>query len=72
MNTVGVTDYTKRHPLSISEGKKMYKFITRQKWKKIFNKCAKISGAHLQCMKNHHAKFKYKVMKTVGFTDYTN
>ena len=32
----------------------------------------KIGGAHLQCMKNHLAKFEYKGMKTVAVTDYTN
>ena len=28
----------------------------------------KIEGAHLQCVNNHHAKFKYKGMNTVGVT----
>ena len=32
----------------------------------------KIGGAHLQCVNNHYVKYKYKVMKTVGVTDYTN
>ena len=32
----------------------------------------KIGGAHFQCMNNHYAKIKYKGMKTVGVTDYTN
>ena len=32
----------------------------------------KIRGAHLQCVNNHHAKFEYKGMNTVGVTDYTN
>ena len=29
-------------------------------------------GAHYQCVNNHYAKFEYKVMNTVGVTDYTN
>ena len=32
----------------------------------------KIGGGHFQCMNNHYAKIKYKGMKTVGVTDYTN
>ena len=32
----------------------------------------KIEGALLQCVNNHHAKFEYKVMNTVGDIDYTN
>ena len=31
-----------------------------------------MEGAHLQCVNNHYAKFKYKEMKTVGVADYTN
>ena len=31
-----------------------------------------MGGAHLQCVNNHHAKFEYKVMNTVGDTDDTN
>ena len=31
-----------------------------------------MEGAHHQCVNNHNAKFKYKVMNTVGVTDYTN
>ena len=50
---------------------KMSKFNS-PKNKKIFVKCAKIVGAHLQCVNNHYAKFEYKEMKTVGVTDYTN
>ena len=29
-------------------------------------------GAHLHCVNNHYAKFEYKVMITVGVTNYTN
>ena len=29
-------------------------------------------GAHFQCVNNHYAKFEYKVMNTLGVTDYTN
>ena len=32
----------------------------------------KMRGAHPQCVNNHYTKFEYKVMKTVGVTDYTN
>ena len=31
-----------------------------------------MGGAHHQCVNNHYAKFEYKVMNTVGVTDYTN
>ena len=31
-----------------------------------------MEGAHFQCVINHYAKFEYKVMNTVGVTDYTN
>ena len=31
-----------------------------------------MGGAHLQCVDNHYLKIKYKLMKTVGVTDYTN
>ena len=31
-----------------------------------------MGGAHLQCVNNHYAKLEYKVMDTVGVTDYTN
>ena len=29
-------------------------------------------GAHFQCVNYHYAKSEYKVMITVGVTDYTN
>ena len=29
-------------------------------------------GAQIQCVNNHYAKLEYKVMNTVGVTDYTN
>ena len=32
----------------------------------------KIGGSHFQCVNKHYAKFEYKVMNTVGVTDYTN
>ena len=35
-------------------------------------KCAQMKDAHLQYVNNHYAKFDYKGIKTVGFTDYTN
>ena len=31
-----------------------------------------MKGAGIQCVNNHYAKFEYKVMNTVGVTDYTN
>ena len=31
-----------------------------------------MEGAHLQCVNNHHVKYEYKSMNTVGVTDYTN
>ena len=40
--------------------------------KTIFNKCAQNRGAHVQCMNNHYAKFKYLGIKIVGVKDYTN
>ena len=39
--------------------------------KYLFN-VQKMGGAHLQCVNDHCAKFEYKVMKTVGYSDYTN
>ena len=60
-----------RYQLRISLGK-MSKCNTRQKWKKYLLDRYKIGDAHLQCVNNHYAKFEYKVMKTVGVTDYTN
>ena len=59
-----------RHPLSISEGKNVIVQHPSNIEKNI--KFAKIKGAHLQCVNNHYAKFEYKVMNTVGVTDYTN
>ena len=35
-------------------------------------KFAQNISAHLQCVNNHYAKFEYRVMNTVGVTDYTN
>ena len=32
----------------------------------------KMGGAHHKCVNSHYAKFEYKVMSTVGVTDYTN
>ena len=34
-------------------------------------KVQEMRGAHFQCVNNHYAKFEYKVMNTVGVTDYT-
>ena len=31
-----------------------------------------MGGAHYQCVNNHYEKFEYKVMNSVGVTDYTN
>ena len=31
-----------------------------------------MGGAHHQYVNNHYEKFEYKVMNTVGVTDYTN
>ena len=60
-----------RHPLSISEGKNV--IVQRpSKIEKYLLNVHKMEGAHLQCVNNHHAKFEYKVMNTVGDTDYTN
>ena len=50
---------------------KCFKFNICQKSEKKWN-LHKIGGAHLQCVNNHYAKFEYKVMNTVGVTDYTN
>ena len=58
INSVGVTDYTNRHPLSIWNEEKMSKFNSL-KIKRIFSNVIKIEGAHVQCMNNHYAKFEY-------------
>ena len=36
------------------------------------NKTCPKKSAHLQCVNNHYAKLEYKVVNTVGATDYTN
>ena len=33
--------------------------------RKYLSNVHKMGGAHLQCVKNHYAKFEYKEMKTV-------
>ena len=40
--------------------------------KNIYQMCTKMGDAYFQCVNNHYAKFEYKVMNTVGVTDYTN
>ena len=50
----------------------MSKSNVRQKWKKYLLNVHKMGGAHLRCVNNHYTKFEYKVMNTVGVTDYTN
>ena len=40
--------------------------------RKYLSNVHKMMDAHLQCVNNHNAKFKYKGMKSVGATDYTN
>ena len=50
----------------------MSKFNTRKKWKKYLLNVHKMEGAYLQYVNNHYTKFEYKVMNTVGVTDYTN
>ena len=49
----------------------MSSFNARQNRKILIN-CAQNGCAHFQCVNNHYAKFEYKVMNTVGDTDYTN
>ena len=53
-------------------GRKKCLSSTPVKMGKIFIKVHKMEGAHLQCVNNHYAKFEYKVMNTLGITDYTN
>ena len=60
-----------RHPLSISEGKKCLS-STPVKIEKYLLNVQKNGGAHLQSVNNHYTRFEYKVMNTVGVTDYTN
>ena len=55
MNFVGVTDYTNKAPLSISD-KKCLSSTPAKNERKILN-VQKIGGAHLM---NHYAKFEYK------------
>ena len=71
MKTVGVTYYTNQAPPTHFGWKKCLS-STPVKIIKYLSNVHKIGGAHLQCMNNHKAKFDYKEMKTVGFTDYTN
>ena len=71
MKTVGVTDYTNRTPLRISDGKNVY-VQHLSKMRKYLSNVHKMGGADFQCVNNHCAKFENKEMKTVGVTDYTN
>ena len=71
MKTALVTDYTNKTTPKHFGHEKMSKFNS-SKNKKIFDKCAQMGGAHHQYVDNHYAKFQYKVMNTVGVTDYTN
>ena len=45
---------------------------TELKIRKYLLNVHKMGGAHQQCVNSHYAKFEYKVMNTVGVTDYTN
>ena len=71
MNTVGVTDYTNKAPPKHVGRKKCQSSTLVKNGKKYLFNVHKIK-AHLQCVNNHYAKFEYKVMNTVGVTDYTN
>ena len=59
-----------RHLLSITDGKNVQVQRPSKMEKHLLN-VQKMVGAHLQCVNNHYAKFEYKVMNTVGVTDYT-
>ena len=60
-----------RHSLSISDWKKCLS-STALKIRKYLSNVHKMGGAHHQYVNNHYAKFEYKVVNTVGVTDYTN
>ena len=65
-------DITQTRPLSKHfDQKNMSKFKTpkTEKWNVNVHK---IGGTYLHCVNNHYAKFEYKVMNTVGVTNYTN
>ena len=62
MKTAGVSDYTNQTP------HKHFEWIKYPCPTAVINKTI----AHLQCMNNHYAKFKYYGIKIVGGTDYTN
>ena len=62
---------TKYMSLSISDGKKCLSSTALEIRKYLLN-VHKMGGAHYQCVNNHYAKFEYKVMNSVGVTDYTN
>ena len=51
---------------------KISKLNRTKKKKEYLSNVRNVNGAHVQCMKNHYAKFEYKGMKTVGVTDYIN
>ena len=57
------------YPLSISEGKECLSSTPVKNGKYLLN-VHKMEGAHLQCANNHYAKYEYKVMNTVGVSDY--
>ena len=71
MNTVEVTYFTNKASPKHLGRKKMSKFNTQTKIEKYLLNVHKMVGAHLQCVYNHYAKFEYKVINTVGVTDYT-
>ena len=71
MKTARVTDYTNKTPMKHFRWKKCLSSTALKIRKYLLNE-HKMEGAHFQCVNNHYAKFKYKVMNTVGVTDYTN
>ena len=71
MKIVGLTDYTNQTQFKHFEQKRS-KFNTPKNERKYCRNVHKKVGAHLQSVNNHYAKLKYKEMKTLEVTDYTN
>ena len=70
MNTIGVSDYTNKAPPKHLGRKKCLSSTPVKNGKNINGQ--KMGDIHLQYVNNHYTKFEYKVMNTVGITDYTN
>ena len=71
MKIVGVTDYTNKAPLSISDGKNVFNVSsTPINNKRLFIKCAQNWRCTSAMCNNQYAKIEYKGLKPIGVKDY--